>query len=113
MIGPPTPSSTVLICRAAAEVAANSSRLQDWQRIAMRGSKPGERRGGRQKGSLNKRTEEVQREAAKGGMLPLDYMLEVMRDKQEDPRRRDEMAKAAAPYVHPGLRLSTTQEALM
>jgi hypothetical protein len=69
----------------------------------MRGSKTGERRGGRQKGSLNKRTEEVRREAAEGGMLPLDYMLEVMRDKQEDPRRRDEMAKAAAPYVHPRL----------
>jgi hypothetical protein len=56
----------------------------------MRGSKQGERRGGRQKGSLNKRTEEVQREAAKGGMLPLEFMLRVMRDEHEDPLRRAE-----------------------
>ena len=32
---------------------------------------------------------------------PLDYMLRVMRDETADERRRDEMAKAAAPYLHP------------
>jgi hypothetical protein len=31
---------------------------------------------------------------------PLDYMLRVMNDRFEDNRRRDDMAKAAAPYVH-------------
>lgn len=32
--------------------------------------------------------------------LPLDYMLAVLRDPEADPRRRDKMAEAAAPYVH-------------
>jgi hypothetical protein len=31
---------------------------------------------------------------------PLEYMLRVMNDRFEDNRRRDDMAKAAAPYVH-------------
>jgi hypothetical protein len=30
-------------------------------------------------------------------------MLAVMRDLNEPPERRDEMAKAAAPYMHPRL----------
>lgn len=32
--------------------------------------------------------------------LPLDYMLAVLRDPDADPRRRDKMAEAAAPYIH-------------
>ena len=36
---------------------------------------------------------------------PLDYMLRVMRDPNEDDERRDGMAKAALPYMH--ARLST------
>jgi hypothetical protein len=35
--------------------------------------------------------------------MPLDYMLEVMRDTDADERRRDDLARAAAPYVHPRL----------
>ncbi|MBB3381786.1 MULTISPECIES: hypothetical protein [unclassified Rhizobium] len=31
---------------------------------------------------------------------PLDYMLKVMRDDEADQKRRDEMAKIAASYVH-------------
>lgn len=31
---------------------------------------------------------------------PLDYMLRIMRDPDEDDERRDAMAKAALPYVH-------------
>jgi hypothetical protein len=38
--------------------------------------------------------------AAAGGELPLDYMLAVMRDPKVPAKRRDEMAKAAAPYLH-------------
>ena len=38
--------------------------------------------------------------AQSGGELPLDYMLAVMRDPKAPARRRDEMAKAAAPYLH-------------
>ena len=37
------------------------------------------------------------------GILPLDYMLQVMRDTTVDPKRRDAMAMAAAPYLHPKL----------
>ena len=35
--------------------------------------------------------------------LPLDHMLRVMRDPTVEPHRRDAMAKAAAPYLHPQL----------
>ena len=35
--------------------------------------------------------------------VPLDYMLSVMRDSAADIRRRDAMAMAAAPYLHPRL----------
>jgi hypothetical protein len=31
---------------------------------------------------------------------PLDYMLRVMRNPNEDDERRDAMAKAALPYMH-------------
>ena len=34
---------------------------------------------------------------------PLDYMLRVMRNPASDDERRDQMAKVAAPYVHPRL----------
>jgi hypothetical protein len=40
--------------------------------------------------------------------MPLDYMLEVMRDSGSDERRRDDLAKAAAPYIHP--RLSSVEQ---
>jgi hypothetical protein len=58
----------------------------------------GTKTGGRKKGSKNKRTLAV--DAAKGGKLPLDYMLEVMRDPTAEQFRRDDMARAAAPYLH-------------
>lgn len=32
---------------------------------------------------------------------PLDFMLRVMNDASESPQRRDRMAIAAAPFVHP------------
>lgn len=35
--------------------------------------------------------------------MPLAYMLEVLRDETAETSRRDEMAKAAAPYCHPKL----------
>lgn len=38
--------------------------------------------------------------AADAGMTPLEYMLTVMRDADQDPARRDRMAMAAAPFVH-------------
>jgi hypothetical protein len=46
------------------------------------------------------------RDAAQAtGILPLNYMLAVMRDPAADHKRRDAMAMAAAPYLH--ARLST------
>jgi hypothetical protein len=55
---------------------------------------------GRKAGVPNKRTAELQAAVAASGETPLDYMLRVMRDPSIEHDRRDDMAKAAAPYVH-------------
>lgn len=66
--------------------------------------------GGRKRGSLNKRTLMKQQQAKtmvqaakEAGLTPLEYMLTVMRNPETLPQRRDDMAKACAPYVHPRL----------
>ena len=67
---------------------------------------PGFKTGGRKKGSKNKHKlpvdlgSDVVFQAAQNGETPLEYMLRVMRDQTQEYPRRDEMAKAAAPYVH-------------
>jgi hypothetical protein len=61
----------------------------------------GRKTGGRQKGTRNRATAEARAGAVATGILPLDYMLSVMRDPAADHKRRDAMAMAAAPYVHP------------
>jgi hypothetical protein len=58
---------------------------------------------GRRKGSPNKATAARQAAISASGEAPLDYMIRVMRDESAPHGRRDEMAKAAAPYVHPRL----------
>ena len=60
----------------------------------------GRKTGGRQKGSRNRATEEARAAARATGVLPLDYMLSVMRDPDADQKRREAMAMAAAPYLH-------------
>jgi len=40
------------------------------------------------------------RKSVSAADTPLDYMLKVMRDDEADQKRRDEMAKIAASYVH-------------
>jgi hypothetical protein len=60
----------------------------------------GRKTGGRQKGARNRATEEARLAAKATGILPLDYMLSVMRDPNADHKRRDAMAMAAAPYLH-------------
>ena len=55
---------------------------------------------GRPKGARNKRTRALIEAAEAGGETPLQYMLRVMRDRNAPARRRDEMAKAAAPFLH-------------
>ena len=69
-----------------------------------RGSKPGERRGGRQKGTPNKKT--VLRDtlfcatASNPNASPLDFMLALMRDPKVPVDLRLDIAVAAAPFVH-------------
>ena len=54
--------------------------------------------GGRKKRAKNKCAVEI--EYRRKGLIPLRYVLKVMRDEKADPHRRDDMAKAAAPYLH-------------
>ena len=61
----------------------------------------GRKIGGRQKGTRNRATAELVRRLASSGVLPLDYMLTIMRDPAADHRRRGTMAMAAAPYLQP------------
>lgn len=61
----------------------------------------GKREGaGRPKGAKTRITEEAIERAGEGE-TPLEYMLRVMRDKQQPDDRRDKMAMGAAPYMHP------------
>lgn len=56
------------------------------------------------KGKASKKPDipkDIQNDAAAENLTPLDYMLKVMNDKNTDPVRRDRMAVAAAPFVHP------------
>lgn len=92
--------------------------LAEIAKVAMaRGSKPGEYRGGRKRGTPNKKNAAAVEMAKRGGIMPLEYMLGLMR--QPIPKDADasvkaslqglrfEAAKAAAPYVHP--RLAATE----
>ena len=69
-----------------------------------RGSKPGERRGGRQKGTPNKKTALINAAfaatASNPDISPLDFLLGVMRDPGVSPELRIKVAQAAAPFVH-------------
>lgn len=67
----------------------------------------GVKHGGRQKGTPNKSTVERMQALIAGGETPLEYMLRVMRDQTQEWSTRNDMAKAAAPYMHP--RLATTE----
>lgn len=77
--------------------------------MAGHGSAPGERRGGRQKGTPNKATQARQAAIAESGVTPLQYMIDQMRAPLPSPKSKGypaavllkfEAAKAAAPYVH-------------
>ncbi len=74
-----------------------------------RGSKPGERRGGRQKGAPNKSTAlkkaALSAASADPTTTPLQFLLGVMRDPSAPAGLRVQVARAAAPLVHarPGI----------
>jgi hypothetical protein len=82
----------------------NTIQIEKVVKIAMRGSKPGERRGGRQRGTPNKAT--VAKAAALKAALadpavtPLQFLLGVMRDPTSPTDLRIQVARAAAPLVH-------------
>jgi hypothetical protein len=67
----------------------------------------GRKTGGRTKGTPNTKTAEKVAEIEASGLMPLDYMLSVMRDRNADEARRLDAAKSAAPYVHAKLSLTT------
>jgi hypothetical protein len=61
----------------------------------------GKREGaGRKPGSANKRTREIADAAAAEGLMPLEYMLSVLRDEEQAIDNRMWAAEKAAPYVH-------------
>ena len=64
------------------------------------GKRPGS---GRKRGGANRQSREVADAVAVTGETPLAYMMSVLRDQNAEQARRDEMAKSAAPYVHPKL----------
>jgi hypothetical protein len=70
-----------------------------------RGSKPGERRGGRQPGTPNRKTALITTAFASATsnpeLSPLDFFLAVMREASIPPEWRFRAAQAAAPYVRP------------
>ena len=68
----------------------------------------GQRNGaGRKRGVPNRLAKANIEKAEKTGAMPLDYMLAIMRNSKADNERRDAMARAAAPYLHP--RLATVE----
>jgi hypothetical protein len=70
----------------------------------MRGSRPGERRGGRQKGTPNKKTAYVRAvmaaHAAQENISPIDLILAVMREPHVALSQRVKIALKALPHVH-------------
>ena len=56
---------------------------------------------GRKAGSATRRTRaKAEQLAADGGITPLDYMLDVLRDVERGHEERMDAAKSAAPYIH-------------
>lgn len=55
---------------------------------------------GRKPGAANKATAKAREMAEATGIMPLEFMLSVMRDAKHEMSERLDMAKAAAPYVH-------------
>jgi hypothetical protein len=55
----------------------------------------------RERGPPNRKTTQKIAQNEASGLTPLDHMLAVMRDPRAKAARRDEMARSAAPYIHP------------
>src|SRR5262249_15916425 len=91
--------------KATSGVSGSCKKLAKVAKVAMpRGSKPGERRGGRQRGTPNKKTALISAAFASNASNPEltpDFFLAVMIDPSIPPDWRFKAAQAAAPYVHP------------
>ena len=61
----------------------------------------GTKTGGRQKGTLNKRTEKLRPPV--DGLMPADFLMSVMRDTDNELSVRIDAAHKVAPYIHPKL----------
>ena len=55
---------------------------------------------GRKPGGTNRATAEAIEAAKATGQMPLDFLLDIMRDIEADEAKRIDCAKAAAPYLH-------------
>jgi hypothetical protein len=65
------------------------------------GSKPGERRGGRQRGTPNRNTQAVSEKLDALGCDPIAGMAEIAMDPSNSPELRARMFAELAPYVFP------------
>lgn len=65
--------------------------------MAHGGKRPGS---GRKPGASTKLNQKAREIAAEGGLMPLDYLLSIMRNTKLPQPARVDAAKAAAPYVH-------------
>lgn len=65
--------------------------------MSVGGARPG---AGRPAGSINRRHSEVIAAALAEGDTPIEYMLNIMRDKDADQKRKDWAAEKLAPYLH-------------
>lgn len=73
------------------------------EKIERRGAKKGERRGGRQKGTLNKRTLlfETAREACQArGYSPIETLIEIARNKKNEASVRGRAAAELCTYLY-------------
>ena len=79
-----------------------------------RGSKPGERRGGRQRGTPNKATvakaAALAAASADPAITPLQFLLGVMRDPKAPTGLRVQVARAAAPLVHGKSKIASVED---
>jgi hypothetical protein len=77
---------------------------QNSKAMAMRGSRPGERRGGRKKGTPNRKTAYTRAvmaaHSANPNVTPMDVMLAVMRDPHVALDMRVKVALKALPHLH-------------
>ena len=73
-----------------------------------RGSKPGERRGGRQRGTPNKTTllkhAAITAAATDPNLSPLDFLLKLMRQEDLPLELRVTVAQQALPFAECGIR---------